>query len=185
MDAQSRREAMLGALRTAEAPMSGAALAKRFGVSRQVVVQDVALLRTSGAQIVSTNRGYVLAPSAQEDAAARPSRLFKVRHDPDEVAAELDAIVDLGAAVENVMVNHRTYGLLTAPLAIRSRRDVQRFLADLAQGVSEPLMALTDGYHFHLVSADSEEVLDEVAAALDSLGFSAPLTAYEQETLGL
>lgn len=185
MDAQSRREAMLDALREAQAPLSGAALAQRFGVSRQVIVQDIALLRSSGAQIVSTNRGYVVADAAGEAQAARPSRLFKVRHDADEVAAELDAIVDLGAAVESVMVNHRTYGLLTAPLAIRSRRDVQRFLADLAQGVSEPLMALTDGYHFHLVSADSEEVLDEVAAALDRLGFSAPLTDYERETLAL
>ncbi len=185
MDAQTRRKAMLDALRGAQSPLSGAALAQRFGVSRQVIVQDVALLRSSGVRIVSTNRGYMIAAPAEESQVARPSRLFKVRHDADEVAAELDAIVDLGAAVENVMVNHRTYGLLTAPLAIRSRRDVQRFLDDLTQGVSEPLMALTDGYHFHLVSADSEEVLDEVAAALDGLGFSAPLTDYEQETLGL
>jgi uncharacterized protein len=101
----------------------------------------------------------------------------------DETAYELNAIVDLGATVDTVMVNHRTYGLLTAPLNIRSRRDVQRFLDDLSQGISEPLMLLTDGYHFHQVSADSEDVLDDVECALDTLGFLAPLTEYEQQTL--
>ena len=172
---------LLAALREAKEPLSGASLAKKFGVSRQVIVQDMALLRTSGEQVFATNRGYVLAKPEQSD--QRPSRLFKVRHDMDETSFELDAIVDLGASVDTVMVNHRTYGLLTAPLNIRSRRDVQRFLDDLSQGISEPLMLLTDGYHFHQVSADSEEVLDDVECALDSLGFLAPLTEYEQQTL--
>lgn len=183
MEGVQRREALLAALREAEAPLSGAALAGRFGVSRQVIVQDIALLRTSGADITSTNRGYVLAEATSATLARRPSRLFKVRHTSEQVADELNAIVDLGATVENVMVNHRTYGRLSAPLNIKSRRDVQHFLSDLAQGISSPLMALTDGYHFHLVSADTPEVLDEVEAALSTLGFLAPLTAFEREEL--
>ena len=183
MEGVQRREALLAALREAESPLSGAALAGRFGVSRQVIVQDVALLRTSGADITSTNRGYVLAGATSAAPARRPSRLFKVRHTPGQVADELNAIVDLGATVENVMVNHRTYGRLSAPLNIKSRRDVQHFLSDLAQGISSPLMALTDGYHFHLVSADIPEVLDEVEAALSTLGFLAPLTDFERAGL--
>ena len=183
MEGVQRREVLLAALREAEAPLSGAALAGRFGVSRQVIVQDIALLRTSGAEITSTNRGYVLAEATSATLARRPSRLFKVRHTPEQVADELNAIVDLGATVENVMVNHRTYGRLSAPLNIKSRRDVQHFLSDLAQGISSPLMALTDGYHFHLVSADIPEVLDEVEAALSTLGFLAPLTDFERAGL--
>ena len=181
MDGSTRRDQLLAALRDASAPLSGSDLAKKLGVSRQVIVQDVALLRTSGFDVVATSRGYVLLSDGQAD--QRPSRLFKVRHDMDETAYELNAIVDLGATVDTVMVNHRTYGLLTAPLNIRSRRDVQRFLDDLSQGISEPLMLLTDGYHFHQVSADSEDVLDDVECALDTLGFLAPLTEYEQQTL--
>ena len=38
-------------------------LAKEFDVSRQVIVQDVALLRANGKNIFSTNRGYLI----QED----------------------------------------------------------------------------------------------------------------------
>lgn len=182
MDGSQRREALVTALHEASAPLSGAALAKRFGVSRQVIVQDVALLRSSGVQITPTNRGYVLErrPTPED---SRPSRLFKVRHGADQVADELDAIVDLGATVDNVMVNHRTYGKLSAPLNVKCRRDVQRFLSDLAQGISSPLLSLTDGYHFHLVSADTPEVLDEVEQELSRLGFLAPLTPYEQEEL--
>ena len=183
MEGVQRREALLAALREAESPLSGAALAGRFGVSRPGIVQDLALLRTSGAEITSTNRGYVLAEATSATLARLPSRLFKVRHTSEQVADELNAIVDLGATVENVMVNHRTYGRLSAPLNIKSRRDVQHFLSDLAQGISSPLMALTDGYHFHLVSADAPEVLDEVEAALSALGFLAPLTAFEREEL--
>ena len=184
MEGTQRRETLLAALRKANGtPLSGAALARQFGVSRQIIVQDIALLRSSGADIISTNRGYVLSEDAPAAPAQRPSRLFKVRHTQEQTAEELDAIVDLGATVENVMVNHRTYGRVAAPLNIKSRRDVQRFLSDLAQGISSPLMALTDGYHFHLVSADTPEILDEVESALDALGFLAPLTDFEQGEL--
>ena len=86
MEGVQRREALLAALREAEAPLSGAALAGRFGVSRQVIVQDIALLRTSGAEITSTNRGYVLAEATSATLARRPSRLFKVRHTSEQVA---------------------------------------------------------------------------------------------------
>ena len=183
MTGTQRREAVLEAIRGADSPVRGGDLARAMGVSRQVIVQDVALLRTSGHDIVSTNRGYVLV-DPQADAArehGRPSRLIKVRHTVEQTREELDAIVDLGAAVESVMVNHRTYGRMEAPLNLRSRRDVTRFLEDLAAGVSSPLMTITDGYHFHLVSADSDEVLDEVEDALDKLGFLAPLTEFEQD----
>ena len=40
--------------------VSGSALAREVGVSRQVVVQDIALLRADGHDVVATNRGYVL-----------------------------------------------------------------------------------------------------------------------------
>ena len=184
MEGAQRRESLLAVLREANgAPLNGAVLAQRFGVSRQVIVQDIALLRSSGAGITSTNRGYILSEAPSPERACRPSRLFKVRHTEGQTAEELNAVVDLGATVENVMVNHRTYGRVTAPLNIRSRRDVQRFLSDLSQGISEPLMSLTDGYHFHLVSADSPEILDEVESALAGLGFLAPLTDFEQSEL--
>ena len=180
-DGRERRHLIVDMLEKAAGPVPGAKLAKSLGVSRQVIVQDVALLRTAGVEVVSTNRGYILVRDASDERG--PTRLVKVRHTPEQTEAELDAIVDLGGAVESVMVNHRIYGCLEAPLDIRSRRDVRLFLEDLAGGVSSPLMTITDGYHFHLVRAESEEVLDEIVAELDRLGFSAPLTDYEREAL--
>lgn len=175
----ARRERILEALRGADGPLSGGELAEACGVSRQVVVTDVALLRTRGEKIVSTNRGYVLLAG---DAAARPRRLFKCRHTAEQTADELTCIVDLGARVEDVFVNHRVYGVVSSPLGIASRRDVERFQAELASGVSAPLLEVTSGYHFHHVSAESDEVLDEVAQALSTRGYLAELTDYEAVT---
>lgn len=58
MTAQERRNAILSHLQRGKSPLSATALAGLLGVSRQVIVGDVALLRAGGVQIVSTSRGY-------------------------------------------------------------------------------------------------------------------------------
>ena len=60
MEAAARRAAILSRLEQAERPVSAAALAREFAVSRQIIVGDVALLRAGGADIAATPRGYVL-----------------------------------------------------------------------------------------------------------------------------
>ncbi|MFR2951065.1 MAG: 3H domain-containing protein [Collinsella intestinalis] len=55
-----------------------------------------------------------------------PTRLVKVRHTVEQLEDELDTIVDLGGTVQNVMVNHRAYGKITADLDIRSRSGIAR-----------------------------------------------------------
>ena len=174
-----RREKILGALSVAEAPLSGAAIAREEGVSRQVIVQDMALLRTQGWPIHSTNRGYVL-----EREATRPSRLFKCHHTVDQTPEELDCIVDLGGHVRDVLVNHRVYGKLSCELGIASRRDVAHYMELIRSGKSSPLMLITSGYHFHHVTADSEEALDDIERALAEKGFLAQLSDYEVEEFG-
>ena len=174
----ARRARIVEALAAASGPLSGTALAEKCGVSRQVVVQDVALLRERGEKIVSTNRGYVLLA----DDPARPTRLFKCRHTAEQTADELTCVVDLGGRVEDVFVNHRVYGVVSSALGVGSRRDVERFMAELASGVSSPLLEVTSGYHFHHVSAASEEVLDEVGRALAARGYLAELSDYEAAT---
>lgn len=178
MTGSERRDAILGALRAASKPLPGSALARLGGVSRQVVVQDIALLRADGHDIAATNRGYVLRDA--EDA-TRPVRLFKVRHTADQLEDELTCIVDLGGEVLDVTVNHRVYGKISAPLGVRSRRDVEQYLEGIRTGKSYPLMTVTSGYHFHRVAADSPEVLDEIEAALRARGYLAPMLPYEQE----
>ena len=176
MNGEMRRAHLVELLDEASKPVSGTDLAKACGVSRQVVVTDIALLRRDGTDIVSTNRGYVLRRET-----ARPQRLFKVRHTDEQIAEELNAIVDLGGIVEDVVINHRTYGRISARLDIASRRDVRRYLEELAASKSAPLMNVTSGYHFHHVSADSEDILDEVALELGSLGFLVDRMPYEED----
>ena len=72
MNARERRRAIMAVLEGAKGPVSGSALAREVGVSRQIVVQDIALLRADGHDIVATNRGYVLQETHQQRAAQVP-----------------------------------------------------------------------------------------------------------------
>ena len=165
MDGETRRKRILQLLSEQTKPLSGTALAKQFGVSRQVIVQDIALIRTAGYDIISTNRGYIL------NTQKAISRVFKVQHTDEQTEEELYEIVDLGGCVENVMVNHRVYGHMEAPLGIHSRRKAAAFIEDIKSGKSSPLKNITSNYHYHTVSAESEEILDEIEEMLRAKGF--------------
>lgn len=162
---EKRRERILFALGAGDEPQSAGALGDRFGVSRQVIVQDIALLRAEGVPVVSTNRGYILASRRQA------ARVFKVRHTEAEVGEELDLIVSLGGTVKNVAVNHRVYGHIEAELNVQTRVHAAEFVRSIASGTSRPLMLVTDGYHYHTVTAPDEETLNVIERALRERGF--------------
>ena len=173
MKGQNRREEILRILRTSETPVPGTELAERLEVSRQVIVQDMALLRTGGAEIVSTHRGYVLAGTKQT------SRVFKVIHTEEQVEEELNLYVDFGGKVDDVFVYHKIHGVIRVPMNIRSRRDVQKYMDDISSGKSTQLMKLTSNYHYHTITADSEEILDMIQEELTARGFLARLQDWE------
>ncbi|MGI6590559.1 MAG: transcription repressor NadR [Eggerthellaceae bacterium] len=175
MTGDERRKMILNALRETEKPLSGETLGKAAHVSRQVVVQDIALLRTEGYPIVSTNRGYLMSLPH------RRMRVLKCHHTVDETEDELTIIVDLGGEVVDVVVNHRVYGKMSAMLNIKNRRDVKHYMDNIRSGKSSPLMLVTSGYHFHHIAADSEEALDEIEAALRERGYLAEVFPYESE----
>ena len=165
MTGSDRRQEILKNIKESDRPVSGSKLAKDYDVSRQVIVQDIALLRASGYDIISTNRGYVL------EGQTCAERVFKVRHTDEQLETELCTIIDLGGQVKNVMVNHKVYGHIEAELGITSRRKVKEFLADIKSGKSTPLKNITSDYHYHTVTADSEETLDLIEDELRKLGF--------------
>lgn len=173
MSGEERRKEIVKLLKSADKPISGRKLAKRFDVSRQVIVQDIALLRAKKTEITSTNMGYVL--SKKETV----SRVFKVTHSDEQAEEELKLLVDLGGYVEDVFVYHKAYGLLRADLSIGSRMDVEKFMSDIRSGKSSLLKNVTSGYHYHTVSASSEAVLDVIQEKLKEKGFLATLTDYE------
>lgn len=176
MNTAERRNEILKLLRTAESPIAAKELATKFHVSRQVIVQDLAVIRASHSGILSTYRGYVL---QQESGSTRE---FKVRHGIEGTEEELNIIVDCGGVVKNVSISHRVYGRITAELDIRSRQDVQEFITNLDSSESTLLGTVTSGYHYHLVEASGEERLDLIAQKLEQAGFLAPLKEWEQES---
>lgn len=165
MTGSERREKIVRQIGNSKAPVPGKKLAEDYQVSRQVIVQDIALIRAAGHNIISTNRGYIL------NGPVEVSRVFKVQHTDEQLEEELCAIVDLGGCVENVMVNHRVYGHLEAPLHVNSRRKAAEFVEDIHRGKSSPLKNITSNYHYHKVTADSEETLDMIEKDLKKRGF--------------
>lgn len=168
MNTVDRRKAIVKIIMESEEPLSGSALSARLGVSRQVIVQDVALLKAQGYEILSTNRGYIL----QNDNSY--SRVLKVHHTNEQTEEELTCIVDLGGIVEDVFVWHKVYGKIEAKLNISSRRNVKQCVEGLLSGKSKALLNVTSGYHYHTIKADSEETLDLIEQELEQRHFLAP-----------
>lgn len=130
MNAVERRQEIVRLITTNDEAMSGSMLAKELDVSRQVIVQDIALLKAAGYEILSTNKGYVI-----NDVAAH-TRVFKVYHTNDQTEDELTTIVDIGGTVVDVFVWHRVYGKIEAKLNVASRRNVQQCIEGLVSGKS-------------------------------------------------
>ncbi len=150
-------------------PMTGTALAKAMGVSRQVIVQDIALMRAESMMVLSTNKGYLLRPDAAR--ASQPKRVFFVKHETDRVLEEFMTVIDLGGRILDVAVEHELYGPIRADLLIENAADAQEFVARLAACRDNPLKVLTDDCHFHTVAAPSERLLDLIEAELKNRGF--------------
>ena len=165
MKAAERRKEILSLLGNTSSAIPAGVLSEKFGVSRQVIVQDIAILRANGYDVISTNRGYVIGGGV------RSERVFKCRHTLDRLVEEAEAIISLGGRVEDVFVNHRVYGRIAARLDLVTKTHAEELYRSLVSGASKPLMSVTDGYHYHTVSADSEDTLDKIEAALRERGF--------------
>ena len=165
MHTEQRREAILQVLREAEGPVSATALARRFSVSRQIIVGDIALLRAAGADISATPRGYVILRDQ-----GGLTRTVACQHDADGMEQELNAMVDQGCTVLDVIVEHPIYGQLTGPLQISNRHDVQQFIHRCQEAEALPLSRLTDGIHLHTLACPDEASLERVRENLRKLG---------------
>ncbi len=167
MDGNFRRKEILEILQNATHPLSGTSLAQRFHVSRQVIVTDIALLRANQYNIISTNRGYILLT----DIISKKKRVIYVEHEDKDTAEELNTIVDAGGKVLNVMIDHKLYGQVIAPLPISSRREVLNFIERIHETKAVPLKRLSNGKHYHTIEAESEEILDLIEEELKKKGF--------------
>ena len=168
MKAAERRKAIVNLLLSSSEAVPGGKLSEEFKVSRQIIVQDITVLRGTGYDILSTHTGYIIQRSPLKE------RVFKLYHTTEKTEDELNTIVSLGGTVVDVFVWHKVYGKLSAPLNIFSSHHVDQFIEGVRSGKSIELMNITGGYHYHTVRAESEETLDMIEKALISKGYIAP-----------
>lgn len=167
MEAKERREQIASLLQQIGQPITGMALAKKLGVSRQVIVGDIAILRASGVDIYATPQGYVILQTA---APAAVRAKFACCHDTKCIETELAVIIDNGGHVLDVSVEHPVYGEIKANLMLASRRDLADFLHKSAESGAAPLSLVTGGVHLHTIEAPTTTVLQKIAAELKVLG---------------
>ncbi len=166
MDGDKRREKILEEILSSPKPLTGTYFSKLFDVSRQVIVQDIALLRAAGHDIIATPQGY-MHPSGLEK---RHRRTIACIHTLDQMKDELLTIVDLGGKVLDVVVEHPVYGEFKGQLMVSSRKDVAEFVEKMEKAGAEPLSALTEGVHIHTIEAEDEEILDLIEWKLAKKG---------------
>ena len=154
MTGEQRRMKIRQLLLDARLPMTGTALAKQLHVSRQVIVQDIALMRAEHLPILSTNKGYLLRSDGVR--VQQPKRVFFVRHTTDQVMEEFMTVIDLGGRILDVSVEHELYGPIRADLLIENAQDAAEFVERLKSCRDNPLKVLTDDCHVHTVTAPSE-----------------------------
>lgn len=163
-----RRENILNQLIGSKEPIKGTELANQFNVTRQVIVQDIALLRAQGANIVSTPQGYMV-PFKKDN---KITKRIVCKHDGyNAIKDELQIMLDHGASIIDVIVEHPLYGEITSHLNITNKIDLDDFISKIVMKKAEPLASLTDGVHIHTIEIDNEEIFTKLKKALNEKGY--------------
>ena len=168
MKSDERRKSIVNLLVSEHKPVSGSELSDKFGVSRQIIVRDISILKEQGFEILASSSGYIMQKSPYKE------RVFKVFHTTEQTEDELKIIVDLGGIIADVFVWHKAYGKMEAKLNISSRSQIEQFIECVRTGKSVELMHVTGGYHYHTVRSESEELLDRIELALKEKNYIAP-----------
>lgn len=159
-----RREEILKTLSRSKKPIKGTDLSQIFDVSRQVIVQDIALLRARGENILATPQGYII-PHIYGD--NKITKTIVCNHEGyDQIEDELKTIIDMGGKAVDVIVEHPIYGEIKSPLEISSRLELQQFMKSLKQTKAEPLSSLTGGIHIHTIEVEDEESFKKIKEIL-------------------
>jgi uncharacterized protein len=155
MSSKDRRKLIEEILLKRGEPQKGHNLAQELGVTRQVIVKDIAILRAEGIDIIATPEGYII-PRKEKH---KITRIIAVCHRPDQIQEELTCIVKFGGKIEDVVIEHPVYGEIRGMLMIKTPYDIQNFIEKCKEFNAEPLSTLTKGVHIHTIEADNEEII--------------------------
>lgn len=165
---KERRDQLVQLLSESEEPLKGGDLAESLGVSRQVIVQDVTLLKAQDAPITATSRGYIWSESERSSAF---SSVVACVHPPERTEEELNLLVDNGVLVKDVHVEHPVYGDIRASIMVKNRKQVQQFLKRVRETEASYLSELTNGVHLHTIEAEEKKDIEDAVKALEKAGF--------------
>ena len=159
---EKRREEIMKVLDASDKPMSATALAKMYGVSRQIIVGDIALLRAEAKNSIATNKGYII-----NKIPGKAECMVKVRHKPEDLYDELCSIVDLGAQVLTEEIESPVYGRIVTEINVLSREDARMISEKFMDSAVTQLSELTKGVHYHKIVADNELTIIRVQKTLN------------------
>lgn len=162
MNSKERREYIKNLLIEKSITYKGQFLAEQLGVTRQVIVKDIAIIRAEGVNIIATPEGYLI-PNEESNYVRR---VIAVSHSRNNIYNELECIVRFGGIVEDVTVEHSLYGEIRAMLMIKTIMDIEEFTKKFKDSSAEPLSSLTKGIHLHTIRADNEEIIEGIIKEL-------------------
>lgn len=168
MSAADRRKRITEIISASSDPVTGSELALMLSVTRQVVVQDIALLKAGGLNVIATPSGYMKIDMA---AKGRHLRVFTCRHmSLEQAEVELKAIVESGGKVRDVIIEHPVYGEISGTLMVNSMEAVENLIERLKRKDSQMLSFVTNGIHMHTVEAENEKALNMIEQKLRTAG---------------
>ncbi len=168
MSSKERQALITRLLKETTKPITGNEFSQKTNVSRQVIVQDISLLKAKGKPIVATSQGYIYLNKVEENKAHK--KVIVCNHPPERTAEELHLITDHGVSLKNVIVEHPVYGDITATIHVSNRKEANQFVKKIEDASASYLSVLTNGVHLHTLEADTEDKLEAVCNDLETAG---------------
>ncbi|MCE5220921.1 MAG: transcription repressor NadR [Clostridium sp.] len=166
MNCIERRDNIINLLLESNEPIKGNIIAKKYFVTRQVIVKDIAILRAKGISIIATPDGYIINKSKN-----KVKSIIAVTHNEDEMFNEMSIIIIHGGTIEDVIVEHPLYGEIAGMLMIKNYNELNKFMQKYQEQRARLLSVLTDGVHLHTISAENEDDINLIISELKKYNF--------------
>lgn len=163
MKAKERRKGILKDLQNSNTYLKGSEIGSKYNVSRQVIVQDMSILKAEGNNIIATPQGYILNILRESGIIKR----IAVKHNNKNIDRELEIIVRNRGRVLDVTVEHNIYGDITGKLNIQSMGEVKEFIKKIKEEPEKLLLNLTGGIHNHRIEVSDEEDYKNILKELE------------------
>ncbi|MGL4873903.1 MAG: 3H domain-containing protein [Clostridium sp.] len=165
MKSKERREDIIKRIYESEGPLKGIELADYYGVTRQVIVKDIAIIRASGKEVIATPDGYIF-----KDEKNIFKEIIVVNHNNEDMRKELEIVIKYGGVIEDVIVTHSLYGEIRGIIMVKNLNEIDKFLDKYNKEKTMPLSVLTNGIHMHTILAMDKEGLELIKLELKSAG---------------